>query len=70
MNKVQHFCPVEPAVVITQAKEPARVRADLGVRSVGITFQPAQPGLYLAVTRSFAAQKSETKWLKIISSGA
>jgi hypothetical protein len=40
------------------------------VDEVGITFQRAQPGVYLAVTRSFAAQKSETKWLKIISSGA
>ena len=40
------------------------------VDEIGITFQRAQPGVYVAVTRSFAAQKSETKWLKIISSGA
>jgi hypothetical protein len=75
------FCLAVAAVVLTQRKEPARDRADLGVRSlaidlfmrvdkVGITFQRAQPGVYLAVTRSFAVQKSETEWLKIISSGA
>jgi hypothetical protein len=39
-------------------------------RQHGITFQRAQPGVYFAPVREFRCPKGETKWLKIISSGA
>jgi hypothetical protein len=45
-HNVQDFCPVKPAVVITQPKEPARTRR-LGVRSSALLSSVLNPAYIL-----------------------